>query len=85
MSEKTGAEGNGDSPGDLRGTLIKRLAVAGVLVAVLLGVLAFFDYLATPEEPEPTVYTRPVPVPPKKEMTQPVTPSTSLPLSLIHI
>ena len=32
---------------ELRGTLIKRLAVAGVLVAFLLGTLAFFDYLAT--------------------------------------
>ena len=28
------------------------LAVAGVLVAVLLAILAFFDRLATPDEPE---------------------------------
>lgn len=79
MSDKTAAASEIDSPADLRGTLIKRLAVAGVLVAVLLGVLAFFDYLATPDEPEPTVYTKPVPVPPKKEMTQPVKPAATLP------
>lgn len=79
MSENTAAAGEAESSADLRRTLIKRLAVAGVLVAVLLGVLAFFDYLSTSEEPEPTVYTKPVPVPPKKEVTQPVTPFTTLP------
>lgn len=68
-----------DGQGELRGKLLKRLAMAGVLVAVLLGVLAFFDYLSTPEEPEPTVYEQPVPVPPKKEVTQPVKPATDLP------
>lgn len=68
------------SAGDLRGTLIKRLAVAGVLVALLLGVLAFFDYLATtPEEPEPQVFRQPVPVAPKKEVSQPVKPAENLP------
>lgn len=68
------------SAGDLRGTLIKRLAVAGVLVAVLLGVLAFFDYLATtPEEPEQQVFREPVPVAPKKEVSQPVKPAETLP------
>lgn len=58
---------------ELRGKLIKRLAVAGGLVAVLLGVLAFFDRLVSaPDEPEAPVYSQPVPVPPKKELTQPV-------------
>ncbi|MBK7899528.1 MAG: SPOR domain-containing protein [Azonexus sp.] len=64
-----------DTPesGELRGKLLKRLVVAGGLVAVLLAVLAFFDHLASaPEEPETPVYSQPVPVPPKKEMTQPV-------------
>lgn len=79
MSDTTAAASQTDSSADLRGTLIKRLAVAGLLVAVLLAVLAFFDYLAAPEEPEPTIYTRPVPVPPKKEVTQPVKPATALP------
>lgn len=79
MSDKTAEASPSDSSAELRGTLIKRLAVAGALVAVLLGVLAFFDYLAAPEEPEPTVYTKPVPVPPKKEVTQPVKPAASLP------
>lgn len=64
-----------DPAGELRGTLIRRLAVAGVLVAVLLGILAFFDYLVTPpEEPELPVFTQPVPVAPRKEVSQPVTP-----------
>lgn len=68
------------SPSEIRGKLMKRLAVAGVLVASLLGMLAFFDYLATaPEEPEAPVFTRPVPVAPKKEVSQPVTPATDLP------
>ena len=50
--------------------------MAGVLVAILLGVLAFFDYLANPpDEAEPTVFTKPVPVAPK-EVSQPVKPPT---------
>lgn len=65
---------------ELRTKLIRRLAIAGGLVAVLLAVLAFFDYLATPpDEAEPPAYARPVPVAPKKEISQPVTPSTNLP------
>lgn len=80
MAENTETPGGEDNAGDLRGTLVKRLAVAGVLVAVLLGVLAFFDYLATaPEEPEQQVFTQPVPVAPKKEVSQPVKPAESLP------
>lgn len=80
MAEKPAVPDIENSPGEMRGKLIKRLAVAGVLVASLLGMLAFFDYLATaPEEPDEPVYTRPVPVAPKKEITQPVTPSTDLP------
>jgi len=70
----------GELQGELRNKLLKRLAVAGVLVAVLLGVLAFFDYLSTPsEEPEAESYNRPVPVAPRKQLTQPVTPATDLP------
>jgi len=79
MTDKDNASNNPEAGGDLRGTLVKRLAVAGVLVAVLLGVLAFFDYLATPEEPETPSFTQPVPVPPKKEVTQPVTPAAPQP------
>lgn len=80
MTEKSTTPENEDNAADLRGTLIKRLAVAGVLVAVLLGVLAFFDYLASPpEEPEAQVFTQPVPVAPKKEVSQPVTPAENLP------
>lgn len=79
MADKNNASDNPEAAGELRNTLVKRLAVAGVLVAVLLGVLAFFDYLSTPEEPEPPTFTKPVPVPPKKEVTQPVKPTESLP------
>src|SRR5690348_9147453 len=79
MAQEKEAPDSSESAGDLRGTLVKRLAVAGILVAVLLGVLAFFDYLAAPEAPETPTYTQPVPVPPKKEVTQPVTPAESLP------
>lgn len=66
---------------ELRGKLLARLAMAGTLVVVLLGVLAFFDYLANPpaEETEGLVFTKPVPVAPRKEISQPVTPAESLP------
>lgn len=80
MSDKTEEQPAEDNAGELRGTLIKRLAVAGGLVAVLLGVLAFFDYLASPpEEPEAPVFTQAVPVAPRKEVSQPVTPAENLP------
>ena len=80
MAEHAEAPETDNNPNEIRSTLIKRLAVAGVLVASLLGMLAFFDYLATaPEEPEAPVFTRPVPVVPKKEVSQPVTPATDLP------
>lgn len=80
MAETPAAPDSENSPNEIRGKLIKRLAVAGVLVASLLGMLAFFDYLATaPEEPEAPVFTRPVPVAPKKAVSQPVTPATDLP------
>lgn len=80
MAERDEAPNSENNPSEIRGKLIKRLAVAGALVASLLGMLAFFDYLATaPEEPEAPVFTRPVPVMPKKEVSQPVTPATNLP------
>lgn len=69
------AETQEDREAELRGKLVKRLAVAGVMVGVLLAALAFFDYLAAPEEPEAPVYSKPVPVAPKKEVTQPVKPA----------
>ena len=65
---------------DLRGQLLKRLAVAGVLVAVLLGVLAFFDHLSNSAVDDDTpVFTQAVPVQPKKEVSQPVKPAEDLP------
>lgn len=69
-----------ESATDLRGTLFKRLGVAGALVGLLLGVLAFFDYLvSSDEQPEAPIYTAPIPVPPKRDVTQPVKPVESLP------
>ena len=69
-----------DPTAEIRSKLFNRLAVAGGLVASLLAVLAFFDYLAAPpDEEERMVYTRPVPVPPKKEISQPVTQASNLP------
>lgn len=81
MVDKPELAENEESALDLRNKLIKRLAVAGVLVAILLGVLAFFDYLSTPpEEPvDAPVFTQPVPVAPKKLVSQPVTPAEELP------
>ena len=65
---------------DLRGQLLKRLAVAGVLVAVLLGVLAFFDHLSSSgSDDEGPTFTQAVPVQPKKEVSQPVKPAEDLP------
>ncbi len=65
--------------GEIRSKLVTRLAVAGGLVALLLGVLAFFDHLATvPDESDSPVFTKPIPVAPKKEVSQPVTPAVDL-------
>ena len=69
-----------EEAGELRGKLLRRLAVAGVLVALLLGVLALFDYLSNPpDDDESPVFSKPVPVAPRKEVSQPVKPATDLP------
>lgn len=77
MAEKSTPPENEAVASDVRGQLIKRLAVAGGLVAILLGVLAVFDRLASNngDDVESPVFTQPVPVAPKKEITQPVTPA----------
>lgn len=80
MADQPEISENEEHARELRGKLIARLAVAGVLVALLLGVLAFFDYLANPpDEADQPVFTQPVPVAPKKEVSQPVTPAENLP------
>ena len=80
MVEQHEVAENEAGSGEIRSKLITRLAVAGVLVALLLGVLAFFDYLSTaPDDSDEQVFTKPVPVAPKKEVTQPVTPAENLP------
>ena len=79
MAEHSDPTENQVSSGEIRGQLVKRLAVAGALVALLLGVLAVFDRLSTNEEVDIPVFTQPVPVAPKKEVTQPVTATTNLP------
>ena len=80
MAEQPEVAENEAGAGETRGKLLGRLAVAGVLVAVLLGVLAFFDHLATaPDDAEEQVFTKPVPVAPRKEVSQPLTPAENLP------
>lgn len=81
MTEKTEAAPAAEQgAGELRGKLVTRLAMAGLLVAVLLGILAMFDYLATaPDESEAPVFEQPVPVAPRKEVSRPVTPADNLP------
>jgi DedD protein len=79
MAEQSKSTEKQVNPGEIRGQLVKRLAVAGALVALLLGVLAVFDRLSTTEEIDIPIFTQPVPVAPKKEVTQPVTAATNLP------
>ena len=77
MAETQNSTESGVETGEIRGQLVKRLAVAGALVAILLGVLALFDRLSSmSDEPEETTYTKPVPVQPKRQVTQAVTPAT---------
>ena len=66
---------------ELRGRLLKRLAVAGLLISLLLGTLAVFDHLAAPpqEDDDLPAFSKPIPVPPKKEVSQPVKQTTELP------
>lgn len=62
---------------DLKRKLVRRVAFAGLLIAMLLAALAFVDYLGQPgEEPASSgpTFTAPVPVA-KKEVTQPVKPA----------
>jgi DedD protein len=65
---------------DLKRKLVLRVVFAGFLIATLLGVLAFIDHLGKPSEDVvasgPT-YTAPVPVAPRKEVSQPVKPAES--------
>lgn len=81
MSDKSVTTNTTDGD-DLKRQLVRRVAVAGVLIAMLLGALAFIDYLGqpsdTPESTGPT-FTAPVPVA-KKEVTQPVTPALPEPV-----
>lgn len=74
MSENPQAAGNED---DIKRKLMRRVAFAGVLIAMLLGALAFVDYLGQPGEETASsgpTFTAPVPVA-KKEVTQPVKPA----------
>lgn len=80
MTEQNKAPAKPDEGSEIRSKLAARLAVAGILVAILLGVLAFFDYLAAPsDDTETPEFTKPVPVAPKKQVSQPVTPTENLP------
>lgn len=65
---------------DLKRKLVWRMGFAGLMIVMLLGTLAVFDYLSAPDEPETSAprFTEPVPVP-KKEITQPVKQVEALP------
>lgn len=77
-SAASAAEEDNDGP-DLRGLLLKRLAMAGVLVVFLLAVLALFDYLAAPpDDDEGPNFSKPVPVAPQRTVAKPVTPTENL-------
>ena len=69
-----------NADGDLKRKLVLRVVFAGFLIATLLGVLAFIDHLGKPAEEivasGPT-FTAPVPVAPRKEVSQPVKPAES--------
>lgn len=80
MAETPQTSQTEDEAGELRSKLVKRLAFAGVLVALLLGTLTFFDYLSSPpDDSETRIFTEPVPVAPRKEVSQPVKTTDSLP------
>lgn len=80
MAETPQTSQTEDEAGELRSKLVKRLAFAGVLVALLLGTLTFFDYLSSPpDDGETRIFTEPVPVAPRKEVSQPVKTTDSLP------
>lgn len=77
MGDTSGARNVGED--NLKRKLVRRVVFAGVLIAMLLGALAFVDYLGRPAEETddsgPT-FSAPVPVA-KKEVTQPVKPAES--------
>lgn len=75
--KKTAAEPKAMAP-ELKRKLAWRMTVAGAMIVVLLGALAVFDRINTPdEEDESPRFTAPVPTV-KNEVSQPVT-STPLP------
>jgi DedD protein len=67
-------------PPDLKRKLAWRMGFAGLMIVMLLGTLALFDYLSAPDETEVSAprFTQPVPVP-RKEITQPVKPAEPVP------
>jgi len=66
-----------DPQAEMKQRLGRRMAFAGVMIAVLLAALALFDHLSKPHEEEEVTAVEPAPAP--KEVAQPVTPVESLP------
>jgi len=58
---------------EVKRKLAWRMGFAGLMIVMLLGTLAVFDYLSAPDEPAATAprFSEPVPVP-KKDITQPL-------------
>jgi DedD protein len=77
MSDNPQASNGSNQEGDIKRKLVLRVVFAGFLIAVLLGALAFIDYLGRPSDEAvstgPT-FSSPVPVP-RKEVSQPVKPA----------
>jgi len=65
---------------EIKRKLAWRMGFAGLMIVMLLGTLAVFDYLSAPDEPTPPAprFTEPVPVP-RKEITQPLKAPEPLP------
>ncbi len=67
---------------DLKRTLVRRVVLAGVMIAALLAVLAFIDYLGRPAEETPIAsgptFNAPVPVA-RKDVSQQVKPADLTP------
>lgn len=73
MAEDRAPEQAGGESAELKRKLVKRMAFAGVMIAVLLGALAVVDRLSEPEAPPAPPAKVAVPTP-QKEIAKPLTP-----------
>lgn len=76
MASESGGNEMQTEQSSLKRKLAWRMGFAGLMIVMLLGSLAVFDYLSAPDESESSAprFTEPVPVP-KKELTQALKPA----------